>query len=132
MLRLVMAALIVTAMAHGQLHAAPKTTCTTQTGNFSVKQGDKTLNCTSKETCTTVDDTKISCRDIGGQLRCGPTTTTTITYDGCSAAQTGPGGAGGIVPDTRPGVLAPDTSSPPTRGPQIFRPGGTLQRFQQQ
>jgi hypothetical protein len=40
------------------------------------------------------------------------------------------GGAGTVAPST--GVLAPYATNPQPRSPQIFRPGGMLQKFQQQ
>jgi hypothetical protein len=123
MSRLFLAALLV-AVAPAQLQAAPNTTCTTENGNYSVKQGDKNYSCKSKETCTT---TEYKCKPIGDQIRCGNETKTTTSYDNCTVVQASGPGAGGIVPGTMPDVLAPDTSTPPSRRPGGIRPGGVLQ-----
>ncbi len=81
MLRLLMALFITTAMAHVQLYAAP--VCKTETGNYTVKQGGKTLSCTSRETCS---DTKLVCEPVGNKIQCGNKTTTTSGLNPTSGA----------------------------------------------
>lgn len=119
MSRLVLAALCAIAIVPAQLQAAPNTTCKTENGSYSVKQGDKNYTCKVKETCTT---TEYKCKPIGDQIRCGNETTTKTTYDDCRVAQaSGPSGTG-VVPDSAPGVLDPGPSNPSIRVPR----GGVL------
>jgi len=108
MLRLILTIFTMIAMAHVQLHAAKKTTCTTwQGGNYTVKIEGVMQNCTGKRTCTTTEtDPDGQCRQVFG---CS--TTIEDQYSGCTkkAATRGPGifeggpqGSGGGVLDPGP------------------------------
>lgn len=119
MLRLLIAACLMTAMAQVQLYAAPK--CTTVTGDFTVKQGETTYNCKSKTTCT-----EYKCVEIGNQLRCGNSTTT--THGDCTAVQAS--GPGTVAPGMDAGVLDPGASTPPRRFLQVAPSTGGELRFQ--
>lgn len=123
MLRLILTILTMIVMAHVQLHAKSRTTCTNwETGNYKVKSGGVNYNCKEKRTCTTTET------DPDGQCRTvfGCSTTHEDQYGSCTkAAARGPGMIeGGPLVE---GVLDPGPSQPPKNIPSVSgATGGTL------
>lgn len=119
MLRLILTIFTMIAMAHVQLHAKSKTTCTAwEAGNFTVKVDDVTHNCTYKRTCTTTET------DPDGQCRkvFGCSTTHEIQHGGCTKAATR--GSEAAPRGSVGGVLDPGPRPPPK--PFSGATGGTL------
>ena len=123
MIRLILTIFAMIAMAHVQLYAASRTTCTAwQSGNYTVKIDGVTQNCTGQRTCTTTET------DPDGQCRkvFGCSTTNEIQYSGCTKAATrGPGMIEGVPHGS---VLDPGPLQPPKKNipPISGATGGTL------
>jgi len=105
MLRLILTIFTMIAMAHVQLHAKSRTTCTAwQGGNYTVKKDGVTYKCTDKRTCTTTET------DPDGQCRTvfGCSTTIEDQYGSCTKAAARTPGMIEVIPrGSVGGVLAP-------------------------
>ena len=112
MLRLILTTFTMIAMAHVQLHAKSRTTCTAwESGNYKVEIDGVMQNCKGMRTCTTTET------DPDGQCRTvfGCSTTNEIQYHTCTKAATrGPETfEGGPQWDLRePAPPTPDTFAP--------------------
>jgi hypothetical protein len=122
MLRLILTIFTMIAMAHVQLYAKTRTTCSFwESGSYTPKIGGVSYKCKSKRTCTTTET------DPDGQCRkvFGCSTTHEIQYGDCTKAAAG---GPGMMDDIRPevgGVLDRGPSQPP-RNPVSGATGGTL------